>query len=164
MTTLSQFNTTEVDFPSAMCYVNGNIVMGGVHPKTIRVYHEGTGRVLNEWNSCHTYPCLLMFETEGKEYLLECCTLCKVIRGYESPETTYSCKIMYEHTGHITLICKGPTGTILLVEQKSVKQLGYSDGKFHHASDFSVHLKMFVMYVIMKSMVLLLCFTKIRKH
>ena len=141
MTTLSQFNISGVEFLSEMCYLNGNIVMAGFTPETIRVYHEKNGSVLNEWKSCHRLPRLMGFEVEGKEYLLESCTFCRVIRGYESPETSSSCKIFYEHTEHIAMMCKGPTGTLLLVEKKSIKQLRYSEEKFHLASEFSIKLE-----------------------
>ena len=50
MTFISQFTVGEVKYPSQMCYVNDNLVTDRVTPETIRVYHEGTGSVLNEWN------------------------------------------------------------------------------------------------------------------
>ena len=143
MIALSEFNIPEKGYPSQMCYVNGHIVMTGFTNDTIRVYHEETGSMLQEWNSCHMFPRLMAFEAEGKEYLLEGCTYytCMAIRGYESPETSSSSKVFYEHMAPDAMMCKGPTGTIFLVEKKSVKQLRYSAGKFHLSGEFSCELE-----------------------
>ena len=118
LTHVSQFSIGEVKYSSEMCYVNGNIIMTGFTPKTIRVYHEETGSLLNEWNTCHMFPRLMAFETDGKEYLLEGCIYCKVIRGYEFPETSSSHTPFHKHiTPHV--MCKGPTDTILLFESRN---------------------------------------------
>ena len=47
--------------------------MTGFAPKTIRVYREEIGSVLNEWNTCHMFPRLMAFGVDGEEYLLESC-------------------------------------------------------------------------------------------
>ena len=137
MTFISQFTIGEVKYPSQMCYVNGNIVICGFTPKTIRLYHEETGKPLQEWNTCHIFPYLMVFEIEGIEQLLEGCTTCKVIRGYESNETSSSRKILYEDIVP-SAMCQGPNNTVLVLEKKSsIKQLRYSEGCFNLVHKFS---------------------------
>ena len=51
--------------------------MTGFTPKTIRVYREETGSVLNEWNTCHLFPRLMVLDADGEEYLLESCIYCR---------------------------------------------------------------------------------------
>ena len=126
MTFISQFNIDEVRHYGQMCYVNGNLVMSGVALDTIRVYYEETGSVLHEWNSCHVSPCLMVFEIERKEYLLEGCAHCKVIRGYEAPETSSNYRTLYEDIVP-SVMCQGPMSTVLVLEEKkSIKQLRFS--------------------------------------
>ena len=123
-----------------MCYVNGNLVVSGVTLDTIRVYHEETGNLLNEWKSCRVFPRLMGFEVEGKEYLLEGCIGCGAIHAYQFPETSSNYKTFCEHISP-SVMCKGPAGTILVREcQKSIKQLRFSAGKFHPVHEFSFEL------------------------
>ena len=137
MAFISQFTISEVKYTSQMCYVNGNLVMRGHSPETIRVYQEETGSVLQEWNSCHSIPCLMAFEMEGKEYLLTGCTNCKVIGGYVSPETSSSHKILYEDIVP-SAMCKGPNNTVLVLDEKNViKQLRFFEGCFNLVHKFS---------------------------
>ena len=128
MTFISQFTVGEVKYPSQMCYVNDNLVTDRVTPETIRVYHEGTGSVLNEWNTCHIFPCLMEFQIEGKEHLLVGCMHCKVIRGYESPETSSSYKTLHRDIVPYVM-CQGPNNTVLVLDEKNfIKQFRFSEG------------------------------------
>ena len=140
MTFISQFNIDEAKYTSQMSYVNGNIVIGSA-PETIRVYQEETGSVLNEWNTCHMVTRLMLFEIEGKEYLLEGCIGCKVIRSYESPETSSSYKTLCKDVVPMVM-CKGPNNTVLILEEKnSIKQFRFSEGYLNRANKFSVELE-----------------------
>ena len=138
---VSQFNIGEVKYTGEMCYVNTNIIMTGFTPKTIRVYQEGTGNVLNEWNTCHLFPRLMVLDADEEEHLLESCIYCRVIRGYPSPQTSSAYTILYEDiTSYV--MCKGPTGSILSFEkQKSIKQFSYSKGRFHLTNVFPFELQ-----------------------
>ena len=141
MTFISQFNIDEVRHYGQMCYVNSNLVMSGVALDTIRVYHEETSNLLNEWKSCHVIPCLMVFEMEGKEYLLEGCKLCKVIRGYESPEISSNYKTLYEDAVP-SVMCQGPMSTVLVLEEiNSIKQLLFSEGRFNLVNEFPNELE-----------------------
>ena len=141
MTLVSEFSLGELKYLTEMCYVNGNLVVSGVTLDTIRVYHEETGNLLNEWKSCQVFPRLMGFEVEGKEYLLEGCTGCGAIHAYQFPETSSNYKTFCEHISP-SAMCKGPTGTILVREcQKSIKQLRFSAGKFHLVHECSFELE-----------------------
>ena len=144
MTFLSKFTIGEVQYPSQMCYVNGNLVMYGVNPETIRVYYEETGIILNEWNSCHIFPCLMAFQIDGKEYLLVGCMYCKVICGYQSPETTSSNNTLLHLYKDIvpSVMCQGPNNTVLVFEEEnSIKQLRFSEGHFDLARAFRISVQ-----------------------
>ena len=137
MSFISQFDIGEMKYTSGMCYINGNLVMRTA--KTIRVYHEESGNILNEWKRCH-WSHLMAFKLHRKEYLLEGCVDCKLIRGYESPETSSSYKIFKEDVTP-NAMCKGPKGTILVLEEHSIKQLSFSDGQFNLKNTFSFKLE-----------------------
>ena len=127
---LLQINIGDGSYNGDMCYINHNLAVSGLKSK-IKVFDEETGSVLHEWKSCHIAICLMAFESDGKEYLLEGCTLCEVIRGYELTETTHNFKTFCENVIP-DVMCKGPDSTILVLENnKSVKQLRFSEGKFH---------------------------------
>ena len=141
MTFISQFNSGEVKYNSQMCYVNGNIVNSGHTPETIRVYHQETGSILNEWNTCHVFPRLMAFEMEGKEYLLEGCKVCEVVRCYESPETSSGYKTLCEDVVPYVM-CQGPNNTVLVFEEKNIiKQLRFSEGNLNLANKLSLELE-----------------------
>ena len=143
MTFISQFTVGEVKYPSQMCYVNDNLVTDRVTPETIRVYHEGTGSVLNEWNTCHIFPCLMEFQIEGKEHLLVGCMHCKVIRGYESPETSSSYKTLHRDIVPYVM-CQGPNNTVLVLDEKNfIKQFRFSEGYLNLAYKLSLELESF---------------------
>ena len=141
-TFLSQFNIGEMRYPSEICYVNGNLVVHfvGATANTIRVFHEKSGRVLQEWNRCHARPHLMMFKINEKEYLLEGCRYCRMIRGYESPETSSCNKIFYKDIAPDTM-CKGPNNTLLVLENNSIKQLHFSEGHFNLTEQFPYELE-----------------------
>ena len=142
MTFISKINIGKMKHSTEMCYVNGNLVVhfAGATANTIRVLHEKSGRVLQEWNRCHARPHLMMFKIYEKEYLLEGCRHCRVIRGYESPERSSGYKIFYEDITPDTM-CKGPNNKVLVLEGKSIKQLGFSCGHFNLAEQFSYELE-----------------------
>ena len=141
MISISQFPIGEVKYPSQMCYVNGNIVIRGFTPKTIRVYQEETGSVLNQWSTCHMFPRLITFQMEGKEYLLEGCRDCKVICSYESPETSSSYKTLCKDIVPYVM-CQGPNNTVLVLDEKNtIKQLCFSGGRFNLVHKFSNELE-----------------------
>ena len=141
MTFMSQFPIGEVKYSSQMCYVNGNIVIRAQNPQTITVHHEETGILLQEWKTCHVFPALLSFEMEGKEYLLEGCTVCRVIRSYESPEISSSYKTLYKDI-YPSIMCQGPINTVLVLEDNdSITQLRFSEGHFKIANIFSNEIK-----------------------
>ena len=78
----------------------------------------------------------MVFEVDGKEYLLEGCRDCKVIRGYESPETSPSHKTLCKDVVP-SLLCKGPNSTVLVLEEtKSIKQFRFSKGNLNLANKF----------------------------
>ena len=142
MTFVAHFNIGEMKYPGEMCYVNGNLVRsihGVTGEKPIRVIHEETGSVLQEWNSCHVLRHLMVLQIKEKEYLLQGCTYCQVIRGYESPEASSNYKIFKKDIAP-DAICKGPNGTVLIFENSSIKQFSFSDGYFHLADKFSFKL------------------------
>ena len=143
MTFISQFNIGEVKYPGNMCYINGNLVMATpriTDDTAIKVIHEETGRVLQEFDCCHMLPHFMVLKIKEKEYLLQGCIVCKIIRGYESPETSSSYKIFYEHIVPDAM-CKGPNGTIFVLENNSIKQLSFSQDHFNLIETFSYQLE-----------------------
>ena len=83
--------------------------------------------MLQEWSSCHPLPRLMVFEVDGKEYLLEGCRLCRVIQGYDSPETSSSYKIFCAGIAP-NAMCKGSNGTILIsYELENVYKIYYCE-------------------------------------
>ena len=129
-------------FVVTMCFVNGSPVVTG-HPYgkstyTTKVYDD-RGILLKEWEPCHALACIMGFSIHGHEYLLESCTNCEMIRGYEFPQT--ECKILCKRIS-ANAMCKGPDGTILVLhsEQKGIKQFHFSQGQFHLVEQFSVEL------------------------
>ena len=125
---------------ATMCYVKGNLVttlhLPGEPTHKIKVYND-INNLVKEWEPCHGLPSLMNFEIHGKEYLLEGCRTCMVIRGYEFPQI--KSKILCEGISPEAM-CKGPDDTILFFDTKqtSLKQLYYCDGQFLLAKDFSV--------------------------
>ena len=125
-------------FVVTMCFVKGFLVVTG-RPygkcayKT-KVYDE-RGTLLKEWEPCHAKACIMGFSVHGKEYLLESCTICQMIRGYEFPQI--ECKVLCERIS-ANAMCKGPDGTILVLhwEQKGIKQFRFSQGQFHLVKQF----------------------------
>ena len=77
------------------------------------------------------------FEIQGKQYLLESCTICEMIRGYEILQAQG--KILYQEISP-SATCKGPDGTILVFEttKRSLKELRYCDGQLVLGKQFSV--------------------------
>ena len=92
---------------------------------------------VKEWVTCHLFLSMNQFEINGKEYLLEGCSICKVIRGYNLPQI--ESKIFCEGISPDAM-CQGPDGTILVFDSeiKSLKQLGYCDGQFLLVKQFPV--------------------------
>ena len=139
--TTSQFNITEENksiLLSNICYVKDKIVASiklteaSIHK--IKVYDERS-TLVKEWESCHFKKPLMGFEAQAKEYLLEGCPLCQMIRGYEFPqiESKILCKgISFD------AMCKGPDCTILFFKQNSLKQLRFCDGQFLLEKEFSI--------------------------
>ena len=84
------------------------------------MYHGKTGFVLGEQKSCthlsteKVHHTLLPYQTDGKEYLLEGCTGCTVIRVYECPLNSAPIS-QFPITPR--LMCKGPQGTILVLDE-----------------------------------------------
>ena len=139
----SQFNITEENMTIMMCNmcnVKDNIVVTITYIEEstykTKVYDE-TSNLVKEWASCHLRRPIMGFEIQGKEYLLEGCRICKVIRGYEFPQI--ETKILSQGISP-SVMCKGPDGTILVFDfmQESLKQLRYCDGKFLLAMEFAV--------------------------
>ena len=126
-----------------MCYINNNLVMHAhQHEKDTydtQVYDE-TGNLVKEWKPCHVLPSMMEFEIHGKEYLLEGCTVCEMIRGYVF--SLSKCKILCSCVSPKSM-CKGPDGTILVFDriQKNIKQLRFSKGQLHLAEQFSAELE-----------------------
>ena len=98
------------------------------------MYHVETCSVLGEQKSCthllteNVRHKLLPHRADGKQYLLESCTGCRVIRAHKIPIN--SAPISYEQ---ITpkLMCKGPQDTVLVLDEtnKSITQLFFFAGK-----------------------------------
>ena len=137
---VSQFSLDKDEYSREMCYVNGNLVIGfAAH--IIKVYQGETGSVLYKWKWCHSTPRLMQFEAEGKEYLLEACTTCCEIRGYEFPMSSCSNKTFFEHI-FPSVMCKGSDGTILVFDRNNViKHLRFSGEQFHLVDTFSFELE-----------------------
>ena len=117
-----------------MCYVNNNAVVTAIHSQQgsyrTLVYDEA-GNLSNEWTPCHgMYTIMGSLQILGKDYLLEGCRICNVIRGCAFPQKTS--RILYEPISPSSM-CKGPDGSILVFERmhKNIKQLRYSEGQFH---------------------------------
>ena len=140
LTLISRFETKESYFARTMCYVNNNTVITAIHGQKgtykTAVYDEA-GILLKEWTPCHGISITIMgFQIHGKDYLLEGCRICNVIRGCEFPQTKF--KILYKPI-FPSCMCKGPDGSILVFERlkKSIKQLRYYEGQFHPIKQFS---------------------------
>ena len=120
------------------CYVKDKLVItlylsGKAIHKTI-VYDEE--KLVQEGEEPCSLPTSVMeFQIDGKEYLLQGCSICKIIRGYELPKT--NSKILFEGI-FPNAMCKGPDGTIFVFDNthKSLIQLRYCDGQFHLAQEF----------------------------
>ena len=107
--------------------------MGIFASGAIKVFDEETSSVLHEWKSCPGAKSLMAFEIDGKEYLLEGCDTCGVIRGYESPEKSHSYTTFCETTKP-NMMCSGNANTIIVFEngptKGSIRQLRFDGGKF----------------------------------
>ena len=129
--------------PKTMYYINSNPVMHAHHQEKdtykTKVYDE-TGKLVKEWEPCHALSSMIGFEIHGKEYLLEGCTVCETIRGYQFSLT--KCKILRSHVSPKSM-CKRPDGTILVFDriQKDIKQLSFSRAQLHLAAQFSAQLE-----------------------
>ena len=130
----SRFNTGKICCLSRMCYVDRFIVMlrsisFESNNDTIRVYQEHIGDIVKEWGRCHVSSSFLPFETEGKRYLLEGCSICHVIRGYDIPQFVQN--ILCEHISPC-LMCMGPGSSIFVFQRghRCLEQMRYSRGKF----------------------------------
>ena len=138
MELISSFTISETTLPERLCYVNTNLVTLGncsknIDQKKIKVRDGETGSLLREWNTCHASSSLMPFEMQAKEYLLEGCTICKVIRRYEFSETTsIMVDILCENITP-TFMCRGPDGTILVFDEEKgfIVQLQYFRETFH---------------------------------
>ena len=77
----------------------------------------------------------MALEIMGKEFLLEGCPKCKLIRAYEFPDGTVT--VLWEDISPTTM-CKGPDGSILVFdeEKKSVLQMDRAGIKFHTSYSF----------------------------
>ena len=101
---------------------------------------DETGRLRKEWKPCHMLPTMMALKIHGKEYLLEGCITCEVIRGYEFPHT--KSKILCRHISP-KVMCKGPENTVLVFEEvkKAIKQLRFCGGKLLEIQQFSAELE-----------------------
>ena len=131
MVFLSQFNIGKWMYYGDMCYIEHSLVIRGFLSYTIKVFDEESGRVLDQWETCHLGTCLLTYRIDTKTYLLEGCEYCEVIQGYILPEISCDCKTFCE-TIKPNVMCEGPKNSILVLEnRKSIRQLGFSGGKLH---------------------------------
>ena len=131
----SHFNVTgENVIMHSMCYIKDNLVTTLYLPEKwtykTRVYDEKYNLV-KRWKPCHTVHSMLEIEIQGKEYMLEGCAMCEMIRGYEFPQIER--KILCEGISPDAM-CKGPGGTILVFNAgqriQSIKQLSFCNGQF----------------------------------
>ena len=139
----SQFNITEeigMIMMRNMCYVKDNLVatISYLEESTnITKVLDQTSNLVKEWASCHPFRSVMAFEIHGKDYLLEGCVICKIIRGYEFPqiESKILCEGIFPNA-----MCKGPDGTILVFDNQdqSLKQMRYCDEQFLLEKEFSV--------------------------
>ena len=135
----SHFVTGGAYIPRVMCFLGRNLVMHAFHGERgtyeTKMYDE-TGHLLQEWEPCHVSPSMTEFELQGQQYLLEGCTICRVIRKYEFPQN--ESKIICRHI-FPSLMCKGPNGTVFVFDdvQNSIKRLDYRDGRLHFTDKFS---------------------------
>ena len=127
-------------FVVTMCFVKDSLVVTG-NPYGKNTYktkvYDDRGALLKEWEPSHALACIMSFSIHGRDYLLESCTTCEMIRGYEFPQT--ESKILCEGI-FANAMCNGPDGTILVLhsEQKVIKQFNFSQGQFHLAEQFSM--------------------------
>ena len=131
----------ETMLTDTMCYVKNHLIitmcpLGLFTCSKAKVYDE-IGNLVKEWECCHVRISMMGFEIQGKEYLLEGCPICEIIRAYEFPQI--ESKILCEEISPGAM-CKGPNGTILVFDntQKSLKQLRYCEGKLLRVKQFHV--------------------------
>ena len=125
-----------------MCYIKDNLVTTLYLPEKwtykTRVYDE-KHNLVKKWKPCHTVHSMLEIEIQGKEYMLEGCAICEIIRAYEFPKIER--KILCEDISPDAM-CGGPGGTILVFNAgqriQSIKQLSFCDGQFLLQKEFYV--------------------------
>ena len=143
ITSISRFYTGGTYRPANMCSINSNLVMH-VHHRENKNYEtlvcDETGQMLKKWQPCHMLPTMTAWQIHGKDYLLEGCITCEVIRGYEFPHT--ESKVLCTHISP-RVMCKGPKGTLLVFEEvrKSIKRLRSFGGKLHDTKQFSAEIE-----------------------
>ena len=142
----SRFNIEEDVPPTKICYAHKHpIIITGhctdeTYFKMVKVFHKETGVVLKEFKKCHATSSLMPFEIEGKEYLLEGCALCQVIRGYQFLDADST--ILKEDIQPIFLF-KGPQRTVLSYDTEciSILQLAQSHDQFNLVRQVSIVLE-----------------------
>ena len=111
--------------------MNNNIVIHKHHRVKDKyqadVYSENGG-LLYHWKPCHRLPYMMRFEVNGREYLLEGCKICRVIRKYELP--AFQSKILCKGVS-MGPMCQGPGKTIFILAYNTIKQLCYRIGQSH---------------------------------
>ena len=82
-----------------MYYVNNKLIVTShsfskSKQDFMRVYHQDTGELLLELPRCHASSCVVALEIQGKEHVLEGCSICQIIRGYELQEATGNPRVL----------------------------------------------------------------------
>ena len=133
-----------------MCFMNDKLILTGhsFHKSgddIIRVYHQETGEIIREWTKCHGFSCVAVIEVEGREKVLEGCSKCKVIRGYDlnHPEDIHT--ILHEGIRPSLMSKWWRDSEEIMVfeeaeEEKRIKLFQYRDHQLHLDEQFPVWL------------------------
>ena len=144
----SRFNTEETLPPTGICYADKHpIILTGhfsdnEYFQKVKVFHEDTRIVLKELKKCHRVSSIMSYKIEGKEYLLEGCPICQVIRSYQLLQADNTSTILKEDIRPHCLF-KGPEETVLVFdkENSSILKMNQSEGQFRLLGHIKVVLE-----------------------
>ena len=99
----------------------------------MRVYHQETGELLLELPRCHASSCVVALEIQGKEHVLEGCSICQMIRGYELQEATGNPRVLLKgiRPSHMNKWTDSDAIMVFEEELKFINLLQYSAHQFH---------------------------------
>ena len=99
----------------------------------MRVYHQETGDMLLELPRCHASSCVVALEVQGKEHILEGCSTCHMIRGYDLQEGTGTHRVLLKgiRPSHINKWTDRDAIVVFEEELQFINLLRYSADQFH---------------------------------